>query len=179
VRKLVILLITLMAAFCLASCSAAPTLKEFKSEPGRFSVMTPALLEETAQPVETQGGKLDLHLFAGRWDDIGYFVSYCDYPPELAQPDRLEKMLDGARDGAVGSAQGRLVSEGRITLEGHPGRELVIETGAQAAPAARLQGHLFMVQNRLYQIMVVVPRAEKVPREAEQFLQSFKLLPKN
>jgi hypothetical protein len=168
-----------MAAFCLASCSAAPTLKEFKSEAGRFSVMTPALLEETVQPVETQGGKLDLHLFAGQWGNIGYYVSYCDYPPELAQTDRLEKMLDGARDGAVGNVQGRLISEARIDLSGHPGRELVIETGAQVAPGARLQGRMFMVQNRLYQIMVVVPRAEKVPREGEQFLQSFKLLPNN
>ena len=134
-RKTSIFLITLMLACCLASCSAPPTIKEFKSEAGGFSVMTPAPLQEAVQPVETQGGKIDLHLFSAQQDDIAYFVAYCDYAPELARPDNAEKMLDGARDGAVGNTHGKLISETNITLAGHPGREVVIEASGRGSAA--------------------------------------------
>ena len=84
-RKSVIFLIALMLAGCLAACSAPPTIKEFKSEAGGFAVMTPAPLQESVQPVETQDGKIDLHLFSAQQDEIAYFVAYCDYAPELAR----------------------------------------------------------------------------------------------
>lgn len=175
-RKSIILLTTLMLACCLASCSAPPTIKEFKSEAGRFSVMTPAPLQETAQPVETQGGKIDLHLFTGQQDDIAYVVGYCDYSPELAKPDNAEKMLDGARDGAVGNTHGKLTSETTITLAGHPGREIVIEAAGEDRPPMTIKGHLFMVKNRLYQVTVVAPRSRAGDKAIDDFLQSFKLL---
>lgn len=174
-RKISIFLITLMLAGCLASCSAPPA-KEFKSEAGGFSVMTPAPLEESVQPVETQGSKIDLHLFSGQQDEIAYFVAYCDYAPDLARPDNAEKMLDGARDGAVGNTHGKLTSETAITLAGHPGREVVIEARGEDRPPATIKGRLFMVQNRLYQVTVVAPRARSGDQAVDDFLQSFKLL---
>ncbi len=175
-RKTSIFLITLMLVCCLASCSAPPTIKEFKSEAGRFAVMTPAPLQEAVQPVETQDSKLDLHLFSAQQDDIAYFVAYCDYAPELARPDNAEKMLDGARDGAVGNTHGKLTSETNITLAGHPGREVVIEARGEDQPPVTIKGRLCMVQNRLYQVTVVAPRARAGDKAINDFLQSFKLL---
>jgi hypothetical protein len=175
-RKISIFLLSLMLAGCLASCSAPPTIKEFKSEAGRFSVMTPAPLQEAVQPVETQGGKIDLHLFSAQQDDIAYFVAYCDYAPELARPDNAEKMLDGARDGAVGNSHGKLTSETNISLAGHPGREVVITAASEDRPPVTIKGRLFMVQNRLYQITVVAPRSQAGDKAVDDFLQSFKLL---
>lgn len=175
-RKLVLPIITLMLAFFLASCSAPPTSKEFKSEAGRFELMTPVELQESVQPVETQGGKLDLHLFTGQLDDIAYIVGYCDYAPELAKPDNAEAMLDGARNGAVGNSHGKLVSEANISLAGYPGRELVIEAAAEDRPPMTIKGRLFMVKNRLYQVTVVAPRGKAGDKVIDDFLQSFKLL---
>lgn len=176
VRKTSIFLITLLLACCLASCSAPPTIQEFKSETGGFSVMTPAPLQEAVQPVETQSSKIDLHLFSAQQDDIAYFVAYCDYAPDLARPDNAEKMLDGARDGAVGNTHGKLISETAITLAGHPGREVVIEARGEDRPPVTIKGRLFMVQNRLYQITVVAPRSRAGDKAMDDFLQSFKLL---
>ena len=175
-RKSVIFLLTLLLAGCLASCSAPPTIKEFKSEAGGFSVMTPAPLQEAVQPVETQDSKIDLHLFSASQDDIAYFVAYCDYAPDLAKPDNAEKMLDGARDGAVGNSHGKLTSETAITLAGHPGREVVIETAGEDRPPVTIKGRLFMVKNRLYQVTVVTPRTRAGEKSVNDFLQSFKLL---
>ena len=104
-------------------------------------------------------------------------MSYWDYPPGLVQPDKLEKMLDASRDGSVANVGGKLVREEKITLMGNPGRDLVIDTGSSAGPGARLlRGRLFIVGNRMYQIMVVTPKNQKSSPETEAFLQSFKLL---
>ncbi len=176
-RKSLIIFISLLLAFCLSACNRAPQPRELKSEAGRFSVMTPTPLEEMVQSLETQGDKIDLHIFSGQLGDTGYFVSYWDYPPGLIQPDKLEKMLDASRDGSVAKVSGRLIREGKLTLMGNPGREMVIETGSQTGPEARrLQGRLFIVGDRMYQIMVVAPRDEKSRPETEAFLQSLKLL---
>ena len=176
-RKSLIIFISLLLAFCLSACNRAPRPRELKSEAGRFSVMTPAPLEEMVQSLETQGDKIDLHIFSGQLGDTGYFVSYWDYPPGLIQPDKLERMLDASRDGSVAKVSGRLIREGKLTLMGNPGREMVIETGSQTGPEARrLQGRLFIAGDRMYQIMVVAPKDEKSRPETEAFLQSLKLL---
>ncbi len=174
-RKRVIISISLLLACCLSACNRAPQPREFKSEAGRFAVMTPTPLEEMVKPLETLGGKIDLHIFSGQRGDTSYFVSYWDYSKEPIHPDRLEKMLDASRDGSVANVSGRLIREGKLTLMGNPGRELVIETGSQPGlETRRLQARVFIVGNRMYQIMVVAPKDQKSRPEAEAFLQSLK-----
>lgn len=172
-KRLMIPSISLLLAVCLAGCSAAP--KEFKSEDGKFSVMAPVALQKTTQEVETQGGKLDLHLFYGQDGDLGYFVSYCDYDPQVAKASLAENMLDGARDGAVSNVNGKLVSETNITLGDHPGREVIIEARAEDRPPAIIKSRMFMVKNRLYQVTTVASRGRAGDKELDNFLRSFKL----
>jgi hypothetical protein len=173
-RRLVLLIIPLLLAVGLAACSPQP--QEFKSESGRFSVMTPVPLKETTQELESESGKIKLYLFTGQDGNIGYFISYCDYPPEVAKPERAEAMLDGARNGAVSNARGKLAGETRVSLGDNPGREVVIEAVGPQEWAIVIKGRLFMVKNRLYQIMVVSPRGRAGAAEYDAFLQSFKLL---
>lgn len=175
-RKCFVTCISLLLAFSLAACSRAPEAKKYISDAGGFSVMTPTHLTETVQPLETEAGKIDLHLFSGQRDDTGYFVSYCDYPQKVGQQEDVDQVLDRSRDGAVANVSGRLIRETKITLMGHPGRELVIETGNPNGPRVRLRGRLFIVRNRMYQIMVVAPRSWEGAAGTVAFLQSFKLL---
>jgi hypothetical protein len=174
VKKPVLILILLLLAVWLPGCAAKP--QEFKSAAGRFAVTAPKTLQESTQDLELQAGKIALHLFSTQQDNIGYFVSYCDYPPETMAHGDLEKMLDGSRDGALSKTKGKLVSETKISLEGNPGRELVMETADESGRRAIIKGRLFMVKNRLYQVMVVAPRSQAGDKEVDQFLQSFKLV---
>lgn len=173
-RKIATLLIALLLTVCLPACSSKP--RECKSASGGFAVMTLAQLTETTQPLETQAGKVDLHLFSGQDGNTGYFVSYCDYPPDFAPPEKAEQMLDGARDGAVHNAKGKLIQETKITLMGHPGREVVIAARGEDGRAATIKGRLYMVKNRLYQVVAVAPSYQSNVEELDHFLQSFKLL---
>ncbi len=173
-RKSVLVLIPLVLAVWLAGCTAKP--QAFKSQAGRFAVMAPQPLQESTQAVTTQAGKIDLYLFSTQQDNIGYFVSYCDYPPDIMEKSDPERMLDGSRDGALSNAKGKLIDETKIALEGHPGRELAMETKDESGRRAVIKGRMFMVKNRLYQVMVVAPRSRADEKELDQFIQSFKLL---
>lgn len=173
-RKIITMAIPLLLIISLMACGSKP--QEFKSGPGRFTVMTPTPLKETTQDLESEGSKIKLYLFSGQEGNTGYFVSYCDYPPELATPEKAEQMLSGARNGAVSNAQGKLASEDRINLGDYPGRELVINAVGPQELAVTIKGRLFMVKNRLYQIMVVSPRGQIGAAATDAFLQSFKIL---
>ncbi len=173
-RNSTLLLMALLAAVWLAGCGSRP--QEFKSEAGGFAVTAPRPLQESSQDLDIEAAKIALHLFSTQQDNIGYFVSYCDYPPTVMAHGDPEKMLDGSRDGALSNAKGQLLSETRITLAGNPGRELVMEAADESGRAVTIKGRLFMVKNRLYQVMVVAPRSQAGDKEVDQFLQSFKLL---
>src|SRR5579883_972216 len=58
----------------------------------------------------------------------GYMSMYIPYPPDKVRGRPIEPMLDGARDGAVANVHGRLRSEERITVDDHPGRQIIIDT---------------------------------------------------
>jgi len=175
-RKPLLRLVALLLVGGLAACSASPAPKEFQSEAGRFAVRTPAPLQEESKTLETEAGKIELHLFAGQLNDIALVIGYSDYPPAAAPPDYAEKVLDGARSGAVGNTRGRLVSETNISLSGYPGREMVIEVRSEDRPPAIIKGRLFLVKNRLYQVTAVAPRGKAGDQVIDDFLQSFKLL---
>ena len=92
-------------------------------------------------------------------------------PPPPRRPGDPERVLDGARDGAVGNVNGVLRSEQRIALGGHPGRDLVVDVPGQVVARQRI----YLVGRRLYQLIVVTDQPPSSP-EIERSLNSFRLL---
>jgi hypothetical protein len=82
-------------------------------------------------------------------------------------------VLQGAQDGAVSNSKSRLVTDQPVTLNGHPGREYKMESqdGKYAAT-----GRVYLVANRLYQLLVVAPEDKPQPENVAKFLESFTLL---
>lgn len=158
--------------------SFTPAASEFTSQTGGFSVMTPYTLKESSQSVDTAVGKIDIHFFIAEQGGESYLVGYSDYPEAMAQASDPEKMLDSGRDGAVKNVNGTLVSEARITLDGHPGRELTIAAKAGNGQDLVLRGRIVLVGNRLYQVVTVALKGNENSSRIEDFLKSFKLLAK-
>jgi hypothetical protein len=99
-----------------------------------------------------------------------YAVAFVDYPKEAVASSKPDDLLDGARNGAVEKVKGKLESEEKITMNGFPGRELRI-----AAPGdLKLSARIYMVKARLYQTIVVAPKAKEVAGNTKRFLDSFK-----
>jgi len=152
--------------------------REFKSEAGNFSVQTPYTLKESSESLDTQVGEIEIHSFLGEQGNESVSIGYTDYPAELVQVSDPERILDGSRDGAVANVKGELVSETRISLDGYPGRELTISVIADNKQEIVLRGRVFLVENRLYQIMAVAPKGKENAKNIDAFLQSFALLDK-
>lgn len=159
----------------LAACgSAQVTTESFVSEAGQFTIETPAPFEETQQSVETPVGPVEIRTFTAETEETAYVVAYSDYPPEMVNQTAPEELLDSSRDGAVNNLGGTLVSEEVIDLQGNPGRSLVINTEGQNQ-AATINSRIYLVDNRLYQILVVTPQGGEAAAAADQFLNSFDL----
>jgi len=160
------------------ACNPGPRPKVFSSERGRFSVIVPAAMRGTVKSIETPlAGKVDLHLFLAQQGDTYYIVAYCDYPQEYIQKVDYDKLLDGARNGAVTDANGRIINETRIKMEGNPGREIVIEGTAENGQRMTWKARLILVRNRLYQIMAAAPKGRENIVEMNDYLKSFKIIP--
>lgn len=146
--------------------------KVFASPGGRFSVTMPTAPMETKKKVT---GQLDAIVAAaeGRHDAF-FVVSYCDFLAGELKIETVQKRLDQACRGALESSGGdKLRSEKSIALDGHPGREIVIEKKGEVIARMRL----YLVNHRLYQVMVLGAGRVFSSKENDvgRFLDSFRL----
>jgi hypothetical protein len=171
------LFVIVMVAFLLSGCGGSTQAQEFTSEQGRFSVMSPLPLEESTQSVDSELGPIEVHFFMADQADRAYMVGYSDYPQDFIDQTDPDSILDGARDGAVGNVNGKLVSETNLLLDDqHPGREIIITTMLDQDQEGTVKSHMYLVGNRLYQVMVIAASGEMSVQEMDDFINSFKLL---
>jgi hypothetical protein len=149
--------------------------REFTPKEGRFSIMMPSKPESEVQSEFTPVGIVKLYIFAAEKDDSYYAVSYSDFPEYVIKYSDVGTVLDDARDGMVANVQGKPISSRRIKLQGYYGRDVkfqVTEEGQVGTAYARI----YLVGNRLYQILVIGPQEQFPESEALRFLNSFQLL---
>jgi hypothetical protein len=71
----------------------------------------------------------------------------------------------------VQATQGTLVSETKVELDGHKGRELTIAI----ADGRIVRSRIFLVEWRLYQMIAEAPNDQATSPLVERFLMSFRL----
>ena len=141
---------------------------------GRYSVAMPATPTKSVKKITTATAQLDavVAVAEGRLDSF-FVVSYCDYPARELKADSIDKRLDQGAKAAVENARGKLRSEKPIKLDGHPGREIVIEKDGEVIAKMRI----YLVDRRLYQVMVLGsgPIFAVKEKDVGIFLDSFRL----
>jgi hypothetical protein len=143
----------------------------FASEDGGFSVLFPGKPTESSNTMNSELGELTLHTFSySNSNGQGYNVSYNDYPTDTVNEDSKD-VLNGVVTG-VGKTN-TLVTQQTTTQQGHPG--VVAEFEAPGSNYIFYKG--IMVKNRLYQLAVVTPAADKETNkpDAMKFIDSFEL----
>jgi hypothetical protein len=147
-------------------------LKEFesyRSDDGNFTILFPGEPAKEMQSVNTLAGKIDFVMYRAGSKKSGFVVGYCDYPQEVIKDSNPKKMLDGAMDGAAGNVRGKIVKEMELDFHGYPGREIEIKLPRNTTIRARL----ILINNRLYQMMVISPSADILEEKGTKFLDSF------
>jgi hypothetical protein len=102
-----------------------------------------------------------------------YQVGYNDYPESIIQPGIEGQLLDGAMNGGVQALKGTVLSEKNLTLDGFPGKEAKVKVSSPTSGEFTVR--IFLVENRLYQIMVGGTTGKIDQAGATRFLDSFKL----
>jgi hypothetical protein len=148
-----------------------PEWKEFASKEGRFKIVMPGAPKQEELETESDFGKGVLHMNVAQADKTMYGANYCDFPAEIKNAP-LKKVFDSSRDGAVANLEGKLVRESDIKLGDYPGREIHIgaEDGKQL-----FRARVYLVDRRLYQVVVFGSKEAAISKQADKFFDSFKL----
>jgi hypothetical protein len=172
IRSMAILVPLLLAAEDIKSPS---TWAAVRSGEGRFEVLMPEKLQATKSTVKTRIGDVEAFVFQSTGADRAYVLMYNDYPAALVRGNPAEALLDGAREGGLAKvAGGKLKAEQKIQRGGHPGRDLLIEV---MGGRYFIRDRLYLVEGRLYQLIVAGPEEFVRGPDAGKFFDSFKLTP--
>ncbi len=152
--------------------------QEYRSLDGRYRVTlsgTPKLQEQT---VPTAVGPV-VEKIAGTedWSGTARVVLYADFPAALVHLGNRDAILEGACHGWATTAQMSIQSKTTFSISGHSGRDLTFESlpGAKIGNATG-RTRVFLVGNRLYQVIIAGPKGRLDAATMDSFLNSFALL---
>ena len=148
---------------------------KFTSPKGVFTLLAP---HELKPDVESQ--PTDNKMSHERFNDFeeGYgFVIECFESVPVTDP---EKYLNGTRDGILESLKGTLVSESKLSLDRHPGRELIISLTAQNGTVVLSRTRFYLVGNTMFSLSYVWRKnldETLATKTGERFFSSVRIKP--
>ena len=160
----------------LAAACSDPSWREVASSDGGFRIRMHGDPRVEQRSVDTPAGKITGHLYSLEGKDSVYAVGFADYPRQILQASHPASMFSGVRDSWLKRIDGQL--EGKTTDIRLDGKWHGMEFAARGRLAGRdawMRGRLYLVDNRLYQLIVFGSR-ETIPlSDINQFMGSFKV----
>jgi hypothetical protein len=147
--------------------------QKYSSDIGEFVIQFPNNPNETEQEIDTDAGKISFHSFIAKDEEYEYAVTLIDYPMSAVQEKGSKAILDDASEGAISSVFGTLLDRNEIVVGGYSGVNQTVETVDKI-----FVSNMFLVENRLYLIVMTGSKEAFPHNKAQDFLSSFELLPK-
>jgi len=144
------------------------------SKDGHFAATFPAQSRASSAPVQMGNATIAMNVIAVEQAAFNYYVSYSDYPPGTLAQTAPDQAYANIVSSTVAGGQGKLRSSVPYKLGNITGREVVIDVPSQQQVARE---RLFLVGNRLFQVVYGGPPGSENTKGALDFLNSFKLLP--
>jgi hypothetical protein len=136
---------------------------------GTFSVSLPGNAVVVDTPTNSlTGGSFISHSFKMRASkDAVYGCSWWE-DPSRPKDQTADRTLDIARDGGLSGTNAKLLSENRLTFQGHPARDI----RATARGNAAYDNRIVVVGNRLYTLLVIDASGRHDTESIERFFNS-------
>lgn len=170
----------LLLALCLATLAACGPRSEWRNlavSDGGFAVLMRGQPEYARQQLDTPAGKMSAHLYSSDRPDAYYAVGYSDYPLALVLAGSPGQIFAGVRDTWVKRVQGKLSGNSPLKLAGkYPGLRFTA-VGTFKDAETFVEGRLYLVDQRLYQVIAMGRKSELSQGVVNRFLDSFKLIP--
>jgi hypothetical protein len=185
-------LLAVIAWVALAACTTQSEWRELEVSEGGFAVLMRGEPHYVRQVLDTPAGHMSAHLYSSESPDSYFAVGYHDYPLALIVGANPEEVFKGVRDTWVRRINGRLLmKDNPLKLaRRYPGIEFTAEGSSprggkpsggevDSKPAEAdtfVQARLFLVDQRLYQIIAMGRKSEVSQGVVNRFLDSFKLV---
>ena len=169
-----LLILSLFVACILCSFAPKSEFTKYISKEGRFSINFMGKPEESAQMEESADGiPFKVHFVQYTPDDYHvYMVGWTDMKDIFPKNVSIQKILENSRDGATASMKAKKVN----TLKTHLGENPYIEFTFESDDFMG-KDRIYLVNKIQYSVITLFKKADKLPRDAEEFINSFKLLP--
>jgi hypothetical protein len=167
-----------MAAASATAWAQAPAWKEVAPPGCQCSVQMPGEPTESKQSFDTDIGKVDAYMYILPADGgtTAFLLGYNDYNKEKVKGANKQKMLEGAKNGAVTNVKGKLIGEKKVEVAGYPGIEIEVEVPPKdGQPASKVFARIVIANNRLYQTLVVMKASGVRGLDVRKFLDSLKI----
>ncbi len=153
----------LLAALLLVGCAETPNGAAYAPAGGGFTVLMPGSVQEKT---DESGSHMYIGQVAGK--DQAFIISYNELGNKVSKAN-ADKVLDNVRNGIA--QKNRLISESRITVDGHPARDLKFST----KDGYVMRDRVIIADTRMYQVLAVTSKAEANAPEVSKFIKSFHL----
>ncbi len=169
----------------LAGCGPRFDWRETRSPDG-YVVALPGRAQTVTRELELPAGRVALTMTSTGIDSSLFAVGTARLPPAaVADAAAVEQTLAYFRNALVRNVAGTDVARTPAKLPGRPGRPAIIigeELTAQGRAGPRgvptqLAARLFIVDDRLFEVIAIFAEGEVPTAEVETFFTSFRLLP--
>ena len=168
-----VVLIGLLAAVQLQAQTAQSAWKSYPYPADGFSISAPSQPSYSSQTKATDAGNVNIHTYQVPLGESGVVMISSSEVNGLDK-DSPKARLQMAKAGALKAGNATLTTEKEITLGGYPGLQY-------EATAANLhvRARMYIVKNRLFQLLEISPLTTPFPTDAERISTSFKILLSN
>jgi hypothetical protein len=138
-----------------------------------FTLTMPGTPSKNDDTIPSAAGPLPLRMYTLSKGFEGYITGYTEYPDIVFTSTEPEKLLDGAQQGAISNVKGEVTSQRSITLNGHPGREIV---GTSPAQNIGFTARVILAKPRMYMLVYTQYDKDKpISEDGKRFLDSFEI----
>ncbi|MDE2181458.1 MAG: hypothetical protein KGJ78_00400 [Alphaproteobacteria bacterium] len=163
------------ALFIAASIAVGAHAEALNAPQWKFSATFPCQSELSGDSTDTDIGKIAITTYGCATKDVdNYFaVAISDYPLGSIKPDNIDSVYAGGVSGGATAMGGTIRNVMPITLGKITGREAIIDIPDKKLVA---RTRLFIIGDRMYQVIVVGAPGIETSKDCLDFLDSFKLL---
>ena len=163
----------ILVLFFMASAAVAETVNS--SEWG-FSAVFPGQMTVSAQPVQTDAGKVTIVTYTSENEQQAFMIAVNDYPKGTVVS--LERSYNGAIEGFANGVKGKIRIREPYKLGNVNGFDFFVDGPASETTAKPMVFHVrtFIIGDRMFQVAYVGPAGTEQNIEVLKFLNSFRLL---
>lgn len=138
-----------------------------------FSLSMPGKPSKSDDTVASAAGPLALRMYTLSEGYEGFITGYTEYPDMVFTASEPEELMDGAQRGAITNVQGEVTSQRRITVNGHPGREII---GTSPSKNIGFTARVILARPRMYMLVYTqYDKTKPMSADGKRFIDSFQI----